>query len=84
MIEEKKYWLDRKSSVDMIFYGLCVLCAGVILVGPLLISGSETHFGWEGWFGFYGVYGFVACFLLVLAARGVRTLLKRREDYYDG
>ena len=32
--------------------------------------------------GFYGVFGFVACALLVLAAKALRRLLMRPEDYY--
>jgi hypothetical protein len=38
---------------------------------------------WEHLPGFYAFYGFVACVLLVLVAKEMRTVLKRREDYYD-
>ena len=37
----------------------------------------------EGWFAFYGWYGFISCFFLVIAARGLRKLVMRDEDYYD-
>jgi hypothetical protein len=39
--------------------------------------------GFDGLFGFYGVYGFVACVSLVLAAKVLRKLVMRPEDYYD-
>jgi hypothetical protein len=42
---------------------------------------AETAF--DGWFGFYGLYGFVACVALVLAAKLLRRVVMRREDYYD-
>ena len=34
-------------------------------------------------FGFYGVYGFIGCVALVLAAKWLRTVVMRSEDYYD-
>ena len=41
------------------------------------------HFSVEEWPGFFAVFGFVACVGLAVVARGLRVLLKRREDYYD-
>jgi hypothetical protein len=32
---------------------------------------------------FYGLYGFVSCVLLVVAAKELRKVLMRSEDYYD-
>ena len=48
-------------------------------------AGFDRHeeFFWEGWFGFYGFFGFIACVVLVLAAKELRRLVMRREDYYD-
>ena len=43
----------------------------------------KDEFFWEGWFGFYGFFGFIACVVLVLAAKELRRLVMRREDYYD-
>ena len=40
-------------------------------------------FGFDGWFFFYAVYGFVACVALVLAAKVLRRVVMRPEDYYD-
>jgi len=33
--------------------------------------------------GFYALYGFVGCVFLVLAAKLMRVILMRPEDYYD-
>ncbi len=38
---------------------------------------------WETLWGFYAVFGFVACVILVLVAKRMRTFLMRSEDYYD-
>jgi asparagine N-glycosylation enzyme membrane subunit Stt3 len=77
----KKYWLDEKKNVDKIWYALLVLCA-LLFLGDALYH-KHTHFAVEGWFGFYGLYGFIACVALVLAARVLRVILMRPEDYYD-
>jgi len=45
---------------------------------------KHSYFAWEECFGFFAIYGFVACVLLVLAAKYIlRPLVKRDEDYYD-
>lgn len=80
---QDKYWLDDPKNVGKVVWTLGVACAGLFLADALYTK-SDTHFAAERWFGFYGVYGFVACVLLVLAAKYVlRTAVKRDEDYYD-
>lgn len=78
---DKKYWLDNPKNVDKVYWS-------VIVVSILLFLGDAFYhkhpeFGIETLFGFYGLYGFVACVGLVLAAKGLRILLMRDEDYYD-
>lgn len=82
MDKGKKHWLDDPRNVDKIFWWLCGLCA-VLTLADLFYTKKDTHYGVERIFGFYGVYGFVCCFLLVLAAKQLRRLLKRDENYYD-
>ena len=79
--EEPKYWLDDPRNVIKIIRVLFVLCA--LLVGIDLVYHKHWHFSFEKWPGFFAVFGFVACVGLAVAARGLRVLLKRREDYYD-
>ena len=43
----------------------------------------HLHFRFEYWFGFFSLYGFVACVSLVLAAKQLRKIVMRDEDYYD-
>ena len=75
------------TGATRLFYGL--LAAGLVLVAAgWLIPHHETHAG--GGLGglaaripgFYAVFGFGACVLLVLAAKALRRLLMRPEDYY--
>ena len=78
---KKKYWLDERRNVMRLIWVFAALCAGVLVID----AGFHRHeeFFWEGWFGFYGFFGFIACVVLVLAAKELRRLVMRREDYYD-
>ncbi len=82
MKEEKKYWLDDPRNVDKVFWGLCWICTGTILLG--VVDYKSFHHSWEAWTGFFGVYGFVSCVGLVWLAKQLRKLVKRNENYYDG
>lgn len=78
---ERKYWLDDTRNVDKIYYAVVAICAGLIVAD--LFYDKHAKFIVEDWFGFYGFYGFVGCVFLVLAAKQLRRILMRSEDYYD-
>lgn len=78
---EKPYWLDKPGSVEKVYWSVVVVCAVLILLD--LFYAKHAEFAFEYYFGFYGIYGFVSCVFLVLAAKQIRKLLKRDEDYYD-
>jgi hypothetical protein len=78
---DKVYWLDHKRNVDKVFYGLVLICA--VLFSADLVYHKHITFPFEGWLGFYAWYGFVCCVSLVLLAKQMRRIVKRREDYYD-
>ena len=77
----KRYIFDNPRNVKALIYGLYALCA-VLFVLDFFIHRHVDH-PWEAWFGFYGIYGFVCCVFLVLAAKELRKLVMRKEDYYD-
>lgn len=74
-------WLGRPGSVDKIVWALCGLSAATVLAD--LFYHKHGHWHFQELFGFDAAYGFVACVGLVLAAKGLRVLLMRSEDYYD-
>jgi hypothetical protein len=74
-------WIDDPKNVARLYRGLWVAGGALVLADLLIHRHAETAF--DGWFGFYGVYGFVACVALVLAAKLLRRLVMRSEDYYD-
>jgi hypothetical protein len=78
---ERRRWLDRSENVTKVYWSVWAACALLFAVEPLVHKHGD--FGFEHWFGFHGWFGFVACVGLVLAAKGLRRLLKRPEDYYE-
>lgn len=78
---EKTYWLDDKRNVRKIIWALVIVCAGLFVADAFYEK--HPYFAAEEWFGFYALYGFVMCVGLVLAAKWLRTILMRDEDYYD-
>jgi hypothetical protein len=77
----KKAWIEKRKNVVLMVRIL--LAVSLILLLLDLVIHRHVLFTWEGWFGFYGFYGFVACVALVFAAKVLRKLIMRREDYYD-
>ena len=84
---EPKHFFDEPRNIHRLiwaFFAICILLIGLDLLFHRHLSFAEGVLPMEGWFGFYAIYGFVACVLLVLAAKYIlRPLVKREEDYYD-
>lgn len=78
---EPRRWLDEPRNVDRLVYGLYAAC-GLLLAIDIFVP-KHGPFDIEHAFGFYGLFGFVACVVLVMAAKALRTVLMRPEDYYD-
>ena len=79
--EKKQHLLDNPRNVSWIlrgFYGMCL----VLFILDFILHRHVTH-SWENLNGFYALFGFVACVTLVLIAKQMRKILKRKEDYYD-
>jgi uncharacterized membrane protein len=60
-------------------FGLCLV---VMVVAGLFIQ-WPLHFWWDDLKAFYAVYGFAAFVFLIYAAKGLRLILQKDEDYYD-
>lgn len=79
---KKTYLFDKPRNVNRLLK--CFFSSLVVLLIIEFFVHKHPHFPWEGWLEFYAVYGFVACVVLVVAAKYIlRPLMKRREDYYD-
>lgn len=80
---EKQRWLDHPRNVNKIFWGLVVMVICALTVLADLLYHKHVHYGIESIMGYHGLYGFVSCVVLVLAAKVLRRVIKRDEDYYD-
>lgn len=75
-----KGWLERPRTVDRIVYALYAACA--LTVALELVVPRHEKFAFAESFAFHAWFGFVACVGLVLAAKALRRVLMRPEDYY--
>jgi len=77
---ERSDFFDKSTNVKLILISLYILCALVLGLDYFI----DRHGGhpWEGLFGFHALYGFVVCVILVLAAKELRKILQRSEEYY--
>jgi hypothetical protein len=79
--EEQPGWFDEPGNVNKVIWTLVGLC--VASVAADFFYQKHAHYGFQEIIGFDAVYGFVSCVLLVLAAKQLRKVLMRDEDYYD-
>ncbi len=78
---DEKHVFDKPRNIRRLLWVLYAICAGLFLIDALFHR--HVIHAWESYFGFYAVFGFVACVVLVLAAKEMRKVLMRKEDYYD-
>ncbi len=81
-MEEKHGWFDKRENVVLFLRGFFVFLA-VLIVVDLFIP-KHAHFYWEEAPAFFAAFGYISCVLLIYLARGIRVLIMRDEDYYDG
>lgn len=75
-----KHSLYKKESIRKLWYlGISIL--GLTVIAEFFIH-LHAHFENTAWFSFYAVFGFFSCVALVLFAKLLGFLLKRKEDYY--
>ncbi len=77
---EKDRFLDKSKNIKLVLGVFLVI--SVITLGIDLFFDRHTDHRFESLAGFYGIWGFVSCVVLVLAAKQLRKLVMRGEDYY--
>ena len=78
---QKQHLFDNPRNVSRLLRGYYLICL-LLLALDFILHRHVVH-SWEDLTGFYALFGFVACVTLVLIAKQMRKILKRKEDYYD-
>lgn len=83
--QQSPSWFER--NVNLICVGLMIACALTVvaqLVFPMFDEHHKPHFPkYEEFIGFQAIFGFAAFVIVVFLGKGLRLIIKRKEDYYD-
>lgn len=74
--------LKTKIKIRRYFYLFLFILLAIDLAGFFIFK-REIHFVWEKLPFFYAVYGFTSCVGLILIAKLLRFIVRRKEGYYD-
>ena len=77
----KQNWFYRESSIKKLWIGAIILLA--LTVSAEIFITLHPHFKIESVFSFHAIYGFIACVIMVIFAKLLGYLIKRKDDYYD-
>ena len=77
----KKHWLYTEEGLRKVWrIGIFILAVTVLAEWFVVL---HPHFSVEKVFAFHALYGFLTCVAMVIFARLLAYLVKRRDDYYD-
>ena len=77
----KNHWLTRESTIKQLWL-LFIAVLAFTVIADLFIE-HHPHFGIDGTFGFGAWFGFASCIVLIVLAKLLGAVLKRRDTYYD-
>lgn len=80
MTDRDDHWLVRPSTIKLL-WRVCTVFLALLVAADLVVE-HHPYFGIDGMFGFGAWFGFIACVILVVAAKGLGLLLKKPDDYY--
>ena len=77
----KQNWFYIKSSIKKLYISALMILVVVFFVEYFIVL--HPHFSIEKIFGFHAVFGFLSCVGLIIFAKLLGFLVKRKDDYYD-
>jgi len=75
------HWLVRPKTIRWIWRIFIAVLALTVLAQ--LGVHIHPHFEVDAWFAFYAVYGFGTCVIMIVGAKLLGVVLKRKDTYYD-
>jgi hypothetical protein len=77
----KQNWFYKKTSIKKLWISAIVILA-LTVIAEIIIK-LHPHFKVEEIFSFHAVYGFISCVIMIVFAKLLGFLIKRKDDYYD-
>lgn len=81
MANEPQGWADNPKIRQLILRAIYIAC--ILLIVAEFVVHRHISTAIERVPAFYALYGFAALVGVVMAAKGLRRLVKRDEEYYD-
>ena len=75
------HWLVRPRTIKLLWAVFLAVLA-LTLAAEIWLP-ADPHFEAEKLFGFNALYGFAVCAAMILLAKVLGVVLKRRETYYE-
>jgi hypothetical protein len=75
------HWLAREETIRWLWVTFVAILAATVLAD--LFIEHHPYFGLDGTFGFGAWFGFASCVALIVVAKALGAILKRRDTYYD-
>jgi len=77
----KQNWFYKKNTVKKLRIISSAVLVLILLTEFFVVL--HPHFDIEKIFGFYAIFGFLSCVGLIIFAKLLGFLIKRKDDYYD-
>ncbi len=77
----KQHWLYRPGTPRKLWIAGIILLLLTIVAEPFI--SLHPYFSFEDLFSFYALFGFISCVAMVVVAKLLGILVKRKDDYYD-
>jgi hypothetical protein len=77
----KQHWLVRPETIRALWIIAAVVLALTVAAGAFVEH--HGYFGLDGSFAFNAWYGFATCIGMIVFAKALGLLLKRRDSWYD-
>jgi hypothetical protein len=77
----EKHWLVRPKTIRLLWIAMYAVLAVTVLLQ--LAAHVHGEFGIDETFGFNAWYGLGTCAIMVVGAKALGALIKRKDTYYD-
>ncbi|HIF50290.1 MAG TPA: hypothetical protein EYQ42_01935 [Thiotrichaceae bacterium] len=77
----KQNWFYKETSIKKLWIGAIVILALTVIAEIVIVL--HPHFKIEALFSFHALFGFFSCVVMVVFAKLLGFLVKRKDDYYD-